>query len=217
MANHYPFTLPPLPFDTAALEPFIDRQTVRIHHKDHLGGYVNTLNALLAGLPALQNLSLLQLLTQPLGGSTPASAEAIRQNAGGVYNHVFYFNGLAPAPYPPKGRLADAITARWGSLADFWQELTDAALSVFGSGYAWLVSDRAGELLLLTTANQDTPLTVSGTFPRRRLPLTPLLAIDVWEHAYYLKHRKARDAYLADLSNVISWPVIEARYLQALG
>lgn len=192
----YPFVNLPLPYSYGALEPYIDEQTMRLHHDRHLQTYINNLNAALKNNPRLQKLTLEQLI----GVSTGVNDEfgrTIHNNAGGIYNHRFFFAGLtkhAPSG-SPVGKLADAIIRTFGSFADFKNEFTKAALSVFGSGYAWLVYD-PNVLRIITTANQDTPIEKG---------FCPILTVDVWEHAYYLKHFNMRADYIPDWFNVINW------------
>jgi len=193
MNQHYPFVLPPLPYAYDALEPHIDEQTMRYHHDKHLQKYIDNLNAALADHPKYHDRSLPQLLACPL----PKHLEtAIRRNAGGVYNHLLYFANLSPAPQPPTPALAAAIEEDFGGLGQLCKALTGAAASIFGSGYAWLVMDRRGKLIVTTTANQDTPVN------RNTLPL---VNPDVWEHAYYLKHNIDRAAYLEAWLQVVCW------------
>lgn len=198
--ERYPFVNLPLPYAYDAMEPFIDEKTMHLHHDKHLQTYVDNLNAALNDRPDLQNLTLEQLLKGACRLPAP-----IRNSAGGVYNHRFYFNGLSnPSQAGPRGKLAGAIDRQFGSLDSFRQEFKKAALSVFGSGYAWLVHDRCG-LKLMTTANQDTPLEKG---------LCPILTIDVWEHAYYLKHFNVRAGYVDDLLSIINWDQAEQIFLR---
>lgn len=207
MTNHYPFENTPLPYAYDALEPYIDEQTMHLHHDRHLQTYIDNLNKALEDRPALQRMTLEQLiiisgkLPEPIG--TPIS-----RNAGGVYNHRFYFNQLSPSGLrQPVGVLAGAIDDGFGGFTQFREKLTAAALEVFGSGYAWLVSDKRGRLSITTTANQETPL------PRGQCPL---LNIDVWEHAYYLKHYNKRADYITDWYNVVSWGQVSDRYIACI-
>ncbi len=202
--DRYLFVNAPLPYSYHALEPYIDEQTMLVHHGKHLQTYVDNLNVVLEDYPRLQNLSLEQLIVR--AGSLPARiGTPISQNAGGVYNHRFYFNGLMPpSGVQPFGALAGAINRSFGGYDAFRERFTAAAMSVFGSGYAWLVKDRRGNLKIITTPNQDTPLPAGHC---------PILAIDVWEHAYYLKHFNRRVDYVDDWWNVVNWPEAEARYL----
>lgn len=193
--NHYPFENLPLPYAYDALEPFIDEKTMHLHHDKHLQTYIDNLNAALQDEPRLQALSLEQLI-QCADRLPPGSQAAIRNNAGGVYNHRFFFEGMTnPAPQQPSGRLLHQINWQFGGVDAFKEAFKQAALSVFGSGYAWLVYGREG-LRIVTTPNQDSPV---------QRGLCPVLVIDVWEHAYYLKHYNARAAYIDDWMDVIDW------------
>ena len=193
--NYYPFVNLPLPYEYNALEPFIDEKTMHLHHDKHLETYINNLNAVLQENPRLQKMSLEQLIRN--ASRFPKELQtAVRNNAGGVYNHRFFFDTLAnPANREPTGNLARAISCRFGSFNAFRDEFKKAALSVFGSGYAWLVSDR-GVLRIITTPNQNSPIEQN---------LCPILAIDVWEHAYYLKHYNVRADYIDDWLQIINW------------
>ncbi|MDR1564348.1 MAG: superoxide dismutase [Oscillospiraceae bacterium] len=194
MSNSYPFELMPLPYDYSALEPYIDTLTMQLHHDRHLKTYVTNLNNTLANYPQYQGWSLERLVTE--WPRLPAAiSEEIRHNAGGVYNHQFFFNEMAGKPLSPSGSLYEGITASFGSMDAFKKKFTDAALGVFGSGYTWLVANRSGRMGIITTANQDTPL-IKG--------LKPLLCLDVWEHAYYLKHYNVRADYINDWLELLS-------------
>ena len=204
MEEHYPFVNTPLPYAYDALEPYIDALTMHLHHDRHLQGYVNNLNVVLKDQPKLQQLTLEQLILT--AGKLPDSVGIpVARNAGGVYNHRFYFNEMTSAENQrPTGALAEAINGAYGSYDAFVKEFTAAAMSVFGSGYAWLVADQRGKLRMITTANQDTPLTS---------PHCPILNIDVWEHAYYLLHYNKRDDYIRNWFHIIDWPGANDRYL----
>lgn len=196
MNEHYPFVNPPLPYAFDAMEPFIDTKTMELHHDRHLQTYVNNLNKILADYPEYQQFSLEQLLVY--SSSLPDSIQTgIKNNAGGVYNHIFYFSLLHnPSTEQPANPLSAHITSSFGSFDAFQKAFTNAALSVFGSGYAWLVVDVLGRLKIITSANQDTPLTLN---------LCPILNLDVWEHAYYLKHYNVRADYISDWFHVVNW------------
>ena len=206
MNNFYPFVNTPLPYAYNALEPYIDEKTMHLHHDRHLQTYIDNLNKLMDENPALQQFSLEELLTRwcrlPQHLQIP-----VRNNAGGVFNHRFYFNSMkepgAPCEAP---RLFDEMSLQFKSPEDFKSQFKEAALSVFGSGYAWLVS-HGGRLKIITTANQNTPPLNS---------MTLLLNIDVWEHAYYLKHYNMRAAYIDDWFHLINWEAVEGRFLAAL-
>ena len=204
LTYHYPFTNPPLPYAYQALEPYIDEKTMKLHHDRHLQTYVDNLNKALADYSRFHNWTLEQLIYNI--ASLPEEIQtAVRNNGGGVYNHLLYFTGLAPASNQmPTGALADAIRREYGSLDAFLKKLKEAALSVFGSGYAWLVVAADGSLMITTTKNQDTPLP---------LGLCPVFNLDVWEHAYYLKHYNLRADYIDDLFHVINWEQAGQRYM----
>ena len=202
--NHYPFKNLPLPYDYDALEPYIDTQTMHFHHDKHLQNYIDNLNIALAEQPDLQNMSLEDLIKNADKLPCPIQ-KPIRNNAGGVYNHRFYFDMLAnPSSEFPEGKLRKAIYEAFENYPRFKELFKQAALSVFGSGYAWLVSDK-GKLNIITTANQNSPLE-SG--------LTPILTIDVWEHAYYLKHQNRRAEYIDNWFEIINWEKAEQNYTQ---
>ncbi len=203
MTSTYPFRNPPLPFDFDALEPFIDAKTMRLHHNRHLQTYIDQLNTTLKDYPDYHSWTLTQLLQNI--ASLPASIQQpVQRNAGGVFNHVFYFSHLIPNELShPKGSLVEAISKFYGTFEHFKQEMTAAALSVFGSGYAWLVLNARGEFAILTLPNQDTPLPLN---------LCPLLTVDVWEHAYYLKHYNNRTSYLNDWFQVVNWQQVQKNY-----
>ena len=195
MENRYPYVNTPLPYAYDALEPFIYEKTMHLHHDRHLQTYIDNLNGLLRDCPALQCLPLEKLLTSPC--HIPASlAVPVRSNAGGVYNHRFFFAGMAPpSGAMVRGRLYCEIDRQFGGLDRFKTLFKAQALEVFGSGYAWLVQE-GGRLKITATPNQDTPL-ARGQYP--------LLTIDVWEHAYYLKHYNQRAAYIDDWFAVVDW------------
>lgn len=204
--NVYPFTNTPLPYAYDALEPFIDAKTMELHHDRHLQGYINNLNKALQPYPYLQTLTLEQLIRK--AGQLPCGMQtAIRNNAGGVFNHRFFFQGLTnPAKDRPEGALARNLERQFGSFEQFRDAFQQMALSVFGSGYAWLAVDR-GRLCILPTANQHSPVEQC---------LSPILTLDVWEHAYYLKHYNLRADYIHDWFQVIDWARAETLYLRCI-
>lgn len=199
----------PLPYAFDALEPYIDAETMRVHHNLYLQAYTDGLNALLRDNPGLCGLSLEGLLR--LAPCLPARVGVpLSRQAGGVYNHRLFFESMAPPGTggAPEGALGAAVDRAFGSPEGLRDALAAAALSVFGSGYAWLAADGCGRLLLRTTPNQETPL------PRG---LCPVLNLDVWEHAYILKHFNKRAAYVADWMNVVNWKAAAARYAACAG
>jgi Fe-Mn family superoxide dismutase len=197
-----PFSLPPLPYATDALEPFIDAQTMQIHHDKHHAAYVTNLNKAVAGIPELGILDITHLL-QNLNSVPEKVRPAVRNQGGGHYNHSLFWQMMKKnGGGEPTGELAKAIDTAFGSFSAFKEGLTKAALGQFGSGWAWLVLD-GKQLKIEGSANQDTPLSVGRT---------PLLGIDVWEHAYYLKYQNKRADYITAWFNVVNWDFVSARY-----
>ena len=203
-SQHFPFTLPPLPYAYDALEPYIDRETMQYHHDKHFQTYIDNLNKILLNAPAYQEWTLEQLL-RGLPRLPGALRTPVRSNAGGVWNHDLYFDSLAPQTGALPDNLRTALQKHFGSLDAFAGQLRAAALGVFGAGYAFLVRDGGGALRIVALPNQDTPLSQG---------MTALLPLDVWEHAYYLKHKNRRDNYVADWFSVVNWPRVAARLLR---
>jgi Fe-Mn family superoxide dismutase len=203
MNEFYPFVNPPLPYVYDALEPYIDTQTMHLHHDRHLQTYVNNLNSALKNYPELQTWSLEQLLYH--ADRLPAAIrQSVINNGGGVYNHIFYFDGMSDSKTRSQaGILYHAIVRDFVSVGKFYDVFKKQALSVFGSGYAWLVVNQNCKLEIVTLANQDTPIVQD---------LYPVIVIDVWEHAYYLKHYNARAAYIDDWFKVVNWKYAGERY-----
>lgn len=204
MNEHYPFVNTPLPYAFDAMEPYIDRKTMELHHNKHLGTYIRNLNAILEHYRGLQKLSLEELIMY-----APCYPAQIRQpilnNAGGVYNHQFYFaNLINSGEIKPIGGLSNQIDACFGNYFEFREKFTEEALSVFGSGYAWLVADRRKNLHIISTANQDSPLSQN---------LCPILCIDVWEHAYYLKYYNVRKDYINAWFSIVNWKKANITYM----
>jgi superoxide dismutase, Fe-Mn family len=199
------FTLPPLPFPSDALEPTIDKQTMEIHHGKHHAAYVNNLNKALESAPQLAGKSLEELLAKSLAIVPDAIKTPVRNNAGGHHNHTLFWDILNPAGKPghaPVGSLAGAIVGTFGSVDAFKEKFTAAATTRFGSGWAWLIKN-GDKLEVISTANQDSPV-MDGHFP--------VIGLDVWEHAYYLKYQNRRPEYIAAFWNVINWKVAEDRF-----
>jgi Fe-Mn family superoxide dismutase len=201
-----PFEVPPLPYDYAALEPHIDEQTMRVHHDKHHQAYVDNANAALAGTeladkPVEHVLTNLEML--------PDDKQAVvRNNVGGHANHALFWEIMSPdGGGEPSGALGDAIAAEWDDLDALKQLVNDTGVKRFGSGWTWLVHDGTG-LAVQSTPNQDSPLLTSAV---------PLLGIDVWEHAYYLKYQNRRPDYLAAWWNVVNWDAVAANYERASG
>ena len=198
----YKYELPKLPYSYSALEPYIDEETMMVHHDKHHGTYVNNLNAALEGYPELQERTLEDLLTN-LNTVPKAVQTAVRNNGGGHYNHTLFWESMGPnAGGKPTGVLAERINRDFGSFENFKETLSKAALTRFGSGWGWLVEDDKGILSVVSTANQDTPLSEG---------YNPLLLIDVWEHAYYLKYQNKRGDYISAWWNLINWANIAKR------
>ena len=197
------FTLAPLPYDHAALEPHIDAQTMQIHHGKHHQAYVTNLNAALESLPALASLSI-EALIGDLNQVPEAQRPAVRNNGGGHYNHTLFWELMTPGgAKEPQGDLAQAIAQGFGGLPGFKEQFQKAGLGRFGSGWAWLVRDKAGKLTIESTPNQDSPV-MEGKHA--------VLGCDVWEHAYYLKYQNRRADYLSAWWNVLNWSIAGARF-----
>src|SRR5580692_5377826 len=198
-----PFSLPPLPYPPEALEPYIDKQTMEIHHDKHHGAYVTNLNKALESAPDLQNKTVEELLANNCAIVPEPIKTAVRNNGGGHINHSMFWQIMAPkAGGQPSGALASAIASTFGSFDTLKEKLSAAGIGRFGSGWAWLIA-HGGKLEISSTANQDSPL-MEGKHP--------ILGVDVWEHAYYLKYQNKRNEYLAAWWNVVNWPEIEKRF-----
>jgi superoxide dismutase, Fe-Mn family len=204
-AKEAAYQLPKLPYPYDALEPHIDARTMEIHHDKHHKAYVDNLNKALEGYPRLRGMSVEKLL-RDIGQVPEEVRPAVINNGGGNANHTLFWLVMAPkASGSPKGELARAIDASFGSFDKFQAKLSDAAVKRFGSGWAWLVLDKA-KLAVLGSANQDSPL-MKGQ--------TPILGIDVWEHAYYLKYQTRRPDYVKAWWHVVNWENVAERYAQA--
>ncbi|MBL8235795.1 MAG: superoxide dismutase [Bryobacterales bacterium] len=197
-----PHQLPKLPCAVDALEPFIDAKTMEIHHGKHHQAYVDNLNKALAGQPALAKMPLDTLLAQ-LDKAPEGIRTALRNHGGGHANHSLFWNSLGKGSPVAKGALAKAIEASFGSQKALEEKLRAGGAGVFGSGWVWLVLDRAGKLAVETSPNQDSPLMTGKR---------PVVGIDVWEHAYYLKYQNRRPDYLAAILQVLHWDSISQRY-----
>jgi Fe-Mn family superoxide dismutase len=193
--------LPSLPYAFEALEPHIDAQTMQIHHGKHHQAYINNLNAALEAHPDLQGKSIEDLI-KDLNALPDAIRTAVRNNGGGHANHSLFWTLMAPnAGGAPTGKAAEAITGTFGSFDAFKEQFAKAATTRFGSGWAWLVSS-SGKLAIESTANQDSPI-MEGK--------KPILGLDVWEHAYYLKYQNRRPDYIAAFWNVVNWETVNGR------
>ena len=201
------FELPQLPYAYDALEPHIDKETMTIHHTKHHNTYVTNLNNAIKGNAELEAKSVEEILTN-LDAVPEAIRTAVRNNGGGTANHNLFWQILSPnGGGAPTGELADAITKKFGSFENFKEEFTKAATTRFGSGWAWLVVNN-GELEVTSTANQDSPLSEGKT---------PILLLDVWEHAYYLKYQNRRPEYIASFWNIVNWDEVSKRYSAEVG
>lgn len=197
------FELPKLPYAFDALEPHFDAQTMEIHHDKHHAGYTTNLNNAIAGT-ALEQKSIEEILTEGFDN------KAIRNNGGGFYNHSLFWQILSPnGGGEPKGALAEAINKTFGSFEKFKEDFSEKAKTQFGSGWAWLCVGKDGNLSTCSTANQDNPLMPNGCGG------TPILGLDVWEHAYYLKYQNKRPDYVAAFWNVVNWNKVEELYQKA--
>jgi Fe-Mn family superoxide dismutase len=197
------FTLPPLPYAYNALEPHIDEQTMKIHHDKHHQAYVDNLNKAIAGSDN-ENKSLEELVANA-GKISPA----VRNNGGGHWNHTFFWDILSKDGGSPSGSVAEAINSTFGSFDEFKTKFNAAGVGRFGSGWVWLIS-RDGKLEITSTPNQDNPL-----MDVAEVKGTPLLGVDVWEHAYYLKYQNKRPDYLGAIWNVINWNKVQENFDKA--
>jgi Fe-Mn family superoxide dismutase len=196
-----PYEVPPLPYDYAALEPHIDEATMKVHHDKHHQAYVDKVNAALEGTEWAD-----QPITDVVANLSQIPDDkrtAVRNNGGGHYNHSLFWEWLSPdGGGEPDGALGDAIGSSFGSFGDFQEQLKNAGVNQFGSGWAWLVHD-GSSLAVLSTPNQDNPITDGKT---------PLFGVDVWEHAYYLKYQNRRPDYLDAIWNVVNWAKVAEGY-----
>lgn len=198
-----PFKLPPLPYSYDAFEPYIDTETMKIHHDKHHAAYVAKLNEAVNKYPELRDKSLEYLLTN-LNSLPNDIREAVRNNGGGHYNHSLFWTIMGKNKGgEPKGKLKQDIIKNFGSFENFKKEFNAVALNRFGSGWAWLIKDNNGKLKIFSTANQDTPI-MAG--------ISPIMGLDVWEHAYYLKYQNKRADYINNWWNVVNWDEICKNY-----
>lgn len=208
LQSTYPFTLPPLGYAFDALEPAIDARTMEIHHDKHHAAYVNNLNKALADAPEeLRKKTLAELLAD-IDSLPEGIRTAVRNNAGGHANHSLFWKLLKKGGSKPNGDLAEAIKSSFGSMEEFEKQFDEAASKVFGSGWAWLVVTPDKKLAIESTPNQDSPL-MKGQ--------TPLLGLDVWEHAYYLHYQNRRPEYIKAFHDIIDWDFVGKEYDKAIG
>ena len=199
------YELPKLPYSYDSLEPHIDAQTMEIHYTKHHQGYVDKLNVALENHSELQDKPLEDLLWT-LDSIPEEIKKAVRNNGGGHLNHSLFWKIMSPdGGGEPQGKLAEAINKDLGGFDKFKEDFINAAMTVFGSGWAWLVKDGSGKLLVQSTSNQDSPV-MAG--------LTPLLGLDVWEHAYYLKYQNKRPDYIGAFWNVINWDEVNNNFMK---
>lgn len=204
--EQYPFSLPNLPYNYNALEPYIDATTMEIHHTKHHKAYVDNLNSTLKNHPELQQKTLSDLLTQIDSYPTDIKT-ALRNHAGGHFNHSLFWTIMNQSGTPISKKLESHIIKAFGSFELFQEKFNNCAKSIFGSGWAWLVTNKKGNLSIIATHNQDTPL--SDIY-------TPILCLDVWEHAYYLKYQNQRVNYITAFWHVINWKQVEEYYNRTL-
>lgn len=204
MPDNKEFKLEPLPYAYDSLEPYIDKETMVLHHDKHHQSYVDNLNKILSTHPEIESKSLEQLLSNPT--ILPRDIrQSIINNAGGVYNHNFFWSIMGQNKGGhAKDELLKAIEKDFGSFESFKEKFNKSALTTFGSGWTWLVSNDEGELAIMSTSNQDSPIT-SG--------IKPIIAIDLWEHSYYLKYKNERNKYIENWWNVVNWEQANKNYL----
>jgi len=199
-----PFTLPPLPYAANALEPYIDATTMEIHHGKHHNAYVTNLNKALESAPDLAGKTVEELLANNCAIVPEGIRTAVRNNAGGHINHSMFWKIMKGGGGGlPVGNVAAAINSTFGSLDSFKEKFNQAATTRFGSGWAWLVRSAGGKIDIYSTANQDSPV-MEGKYP--------VMGLDVWEHAYYLKYQNRRPDYISAWWNVIDWAAVEQRF-----
>jgi Fe-Mn family superoxide dismutase len=196
------FEVAPLPYDYSALEPYIDAQTMQLHHDKHHQAYVDNLNKAVAGDDSLQGKSLEDIISN-LASAPPV----VRNNGGGHWNHSFFWEIMGPGGGEPSGQLSDAITSKFGSLEALQEQFNTAGLGRFGSGWVWLIAVPGEGLEIVSTPNQDNPL-----MDVAEKKGTPILGNDVWEHAYYLNYQNRRADYLKAWWNVVNWDKVQQRF-----
>jgi superoxide dismutase, Fe-Mn family len=197
------YELPQLPYEYDALEPHIDEETMREHHTKHQAKYVENLNKELADLPQMRK------PLEEIFENIQSYNTAVRNNGGGVWNHTFFWKVLSPTEMNPSGKLKSDIISQWGDMEDFQTEFKDAGLKRFGSGWVWLVSNtKTSKLEIITTPNQDNPLMMEG--------LTPIIGCDLWEHAYYLKHKSNRGNWIDTFFKILNWDFVGKLYIEKI-
>jgi superoxide dismutase, Fe-Mn family len=196
------FKLPDLKFEYSALEPYMDAQTVEIHHDKHHAGYTKKLNSALEKYPELLEQDIVNILGD-LSKLPEDVRGTVRNNGGGYFHHNLWWQQLSPGKTEgPSGKLAEMLSEKFDDLGSFKKQMSAAALGVFGSGWAWLCKNTSGELLITGTPNQDSPVSAG---------LTPLLTIDLWEHAYYLKYQNRRNEFIESFWNMVNWDIVAER------
>jgi Fe-Mn family superoxide dismutase len=201
------FTFPELPYAYNALEPHIDAQTMEIHYTKHHQGYFSRF------ISTVENTELANSTFEAIFANVSNHSPVIRNFGGGYYNHIIFWNSMSPTGGgKPTGTIADKINAKWGSYENFQTEFTQAATTRFGSGFAWLITDKDGNISITSTANQDNPLMNTESAQG-----TPLLCLDVWEHAYYLKYQNRRPDYINAFYSVINWDFANKEYNRVTG
>ncbi len=199
------YRLPDLPYAYDALEPFLDTRTMEIHHQKHHGTYVSKLNGVLENFPDLQSKEIEDLL-KGLNSLAESIRQGVRNHGGGHYNHTLFWNLMGPQKGGiPKGELGKILDKTYGTFTKFKEEFTNAAVNRFGSGWAWLVLERNKKLTIISTANQDNPVSDGNEV---------LLGLDVWEHAYYLKYQNRRPEYIENWWNIVDWEKVNERYVR---
>lgn len=205
--QYYPFTLDPLGYNFNALEPHIDAQTMEVHFSGHHASYVSNLNDALKSHPDLHQFTLIQLLSM-LKKIPSTISTTVQNNAGGHINHTFFWQCMTPNKVKPTNKFLKTLKKHFGSFDMFKSQFNEAAKKVFGSGWAWLCFDpRINKLVIMSTSNQNSPLQEG---------VIPLLGLDVWEHAYYLKHKNKRASYIEAWWNVVNWPFVEENYQKSM-
>ena len=198
------YELPKLPYANDALEPHIDAKTMEIHHDKHHQAYITNLNKAIEGKPELEGKPIEDLLANNCAAVPEDIRTAVRNNGGGHANHSFFWKIMGPSGGgEPTGKLADDIKSTFGSFDAFKEKMADAGVKRFGSGWAWLIKNKSGQLEVISTANQDSPLMEGNT---------PILGVDVWEHAYYLNYQNRRPDYLKAWWNTVNWDAVSQQY-----